>query len=99
VSSLCSNAEVDEFREARVERSEGVRRGLRAGVLLVVERDASVIVADRDQTPVESSLGDGGGGPVLALQAERVDLDTRVAVERGDQVGGEALRDLWVDGE
>ena len=36
---------------------------------------------------------------MLALEAEGIDLDTRVAVEGGDQVGRQPLRDLRVLGQ
>ena len=59
----------------------------------MVEGERAVVVEDRHQRSLEATFGDGCLGAVLAVDRQRVALLAGEAVERGDQVGGDALGD------
>ena len=78
--------------ERRRQRGEALERGAGPGELLVVEHDAAVGAADRDEAAVEAALGDRLGRPLLARDRQLVALLAGEALDGGDQVAGDALR-------
>lgn len=82
-----------ETRERRVQFGEIFGSGARAHVLVVVENDKAVDVADR-----HDGLGEVAAGGCLrceVLRADRVcvDIVAAEALDRGDEVSADALRD------
>ena len=78
--------------ERRRQPSQFVQAGS-PGQLLLVRNRAAVLTQHRDDRPGEPAVGDGLGRPVLRLQRVGVNLGPAEAVQAGDQVGGDALRD------
>ena len=81
-----------EALERRRELREGLERGRRARVLVAVEHDLAVAVAHGNEARSEAPLLLGQRAAALALRGEGVDLLAGEALDRRDQVGGDALR-------
>ena len=84
--------------EAGLQAGQSLERGLRPRILLAVEREAAVFPVDRHQALVEMAALDGGGRPLLAFEAELIDVLPRDALERRHRVGADALMRLRVPG-
>ena len=78
--------------ERRLERGQRLDGGAGPDVLVAVEDDQAVAVADRHDGAVEVAVGPGLGGALLRLGGVRVDVVAGEALEGGDQVGADALR-------
>uniref|UniRef100_A0A0N4Z3R5 PE-PGRS family protein n=1 Tax=Parastrongyloides trichosuri TaxID=131310 RepID=A0A0N4Z3R5_PARTI len=77
-------------RERGLQGAQRLDRGFRADEFVVVEhRHARVL--DRDDRGLEAAGGPGGGGALLALGGEGVDVGAAEAGQGGDGVGADAL--------
>ena len=79
--------------EGRAEPRQALHGGAGTRVLVAIEQDPTFLVGDRDERAVEPSLLGRFGGPALALDREGVDVVAGELLQRGDQVGGDPLRD------
>ena len=74
-----------------------LRQGLHGGAgpreLVVVEQGEAVAVPDRHQRPAERAVGLRLGRLGLGVRGEGVDVLAAEALQGGDQVGADALRD------
>ena len=82
------------FGERRLEVGQGLGCGVGADAFVLREHlDLTIDVdGNRDDLSVETTLGGGLGGPLLALGRERVEVLAGEAVFVGDHVGTDALR-------
>ena len=78
--------------EGGLEARERLHVGLGPHVLVMVEDRQAVDVLHRNDGMLEAALLPGALGPLLALDSISVDIVTREAVFRGDEVRRDALR-------
>src|SRR5690606_38609143 len=79
--------------EGGLEAGEGVRARAGADGLVAVEDGDAARVPDRDDGPVEPAVLPRGRGAGVRLRGEAVDLGAVEALEGGDEVGADPLRD------
>ncbi|GAA3486733.1 hypothetical protein GCM10018987_08120 [Streptomyces cremeus] len=79
--------------EGGLEGGERVGGGAGPHVLVVVEDQQAVAVADRDDGAVEAAVLPSRGGTLLGEGGVLVHVAPRVALDGGDEVGADALRD------
>ena len=60
--------------KGRLQSGQPFERGLRARIFLAVERETAVLAVDRHEALVEMAALDRGGRPLLAFEAEFVDV-------------------------
>ena len=78
--------------ERRLETGEALDGGVGADGLVAVEHGHAAEVLDRDDRVVEVAVGPRLRGAVVRLGGVRVDVLAVPALDRGDQVGADALR-------
>ena len=61
-------------RKRRFQTSQTFERGLRPRIFLAVEREAAVLAKNRHEALVEMSTLDGSRRPLLAFEAELIDV-------------------------
>ena len=82
----------------RLQAGQPFERGLRPRVFLAIEREAAVFAVDRHEALVEMAALDGGRRPLLAFEAELIDILPRDAFQRRHRVGADALMRLRMPG-
>src|SRR6185312_5273298 len=80
--------------EGGAQPGEGLHGGAAADVLVVVQDDQAVLVADRDDGPGEVAFVPRVGGTLLGPGGEGVHVPAGEALRGGDEVGTDALRDV-----
>ena len=85
-------------RESGLQAGQPFQRGLRPRIFLAVERKAAVLAIDRHEALVEMAALDGSRRPLLAFEAELIDILPRNAFERRDRIGADALMRLRMPG-
>ncbi len=84
-------AHVADGGERGLQAAERLDGRARTDELVVVEDDVLVEILDRDTRVREAPLGLGRGGPLLRACRVGVDVLTAELLDRGDQVGADAL--------
>ena len=79
--------------ERGLELAQRLDRRAGADELVLVEDDVLVDVLDRDDRVVEAAGGLGGRGALLRARGVGVDVVAGEPLDRGDEVGADALRD------
>src|SRR4051794_20672640 len=79
--------------EARLELAQRLDGRAGADELVVVEDHVLVEVLDRDDGVREAAVGLSSGGALLRARGVGVDVFAAELLDRGDQVGADALRD------
>src|SRR5689334_4253433 len=76
-------------RKRRLQAGQPFERGLRPRVFLAVEREAAILAKNRHEALVEMSTLDGSRRPLLAFEAELIDVLPRDAFQRRDCIGAD----------
>jgi hypothetical protein len=78
--------------ERRLERGQALHRGARLDELVFVQNRLAQPVLHRHHRTGEAAFGARGGGALLRLQREGIDVIAAEPFHRRDQVGADALR-------
>src|SRR5712671_4555156 len=78
--------------EGWLQRAERLHRGFRPKMLIPIENDDVVVVANRHNRTREAILRPGRSRAFLTFHSVAVDVGAGIAMQSGDQVSGNPLR-------
>src|SRR6266850_4357929 len=90
-------------REGRFQRTERLHRGFRSQMLVPIENNDVIVVANRNDRAREAAFRPGRSRSFLTFDRVAVDVGTRIAMDSRNEVGGNSLRNeiirqrkMWV---